>query len=252
LAGSAGAGEPRSSQDGNQGDRILRSALIFVSAAAFLLAGFTYGGGLIGLWDPLEPRDSGSALADRVLPLGDSDAASRVPPVLRPKPSPPMPVRLALLIALSSSALAFLPLLGSSLARLLANFAWPHGRRLSHAGAGRARPPWASPAVAANLGVSRAPPPQTAPKPKPKRFSRQPVVTPRVSRAKAFLRSPPRLVGRGRPGLPRLRHAFARVMLREGSSHPLLRKTAEVIAVVGLGLVLGATIGGILLELYGS
>jgi hypothetical protein len=161
-----------------------------------------------------------------------------------------MPVRLALLIALSSSALAFLPLLGSSLARLLADFAWPHGARLSHAGAGRARPPWASPAVAANLGVSRAPPPQTAPK--PKRFSRQPVVRPRVSRAMAFLRSPPRLVGRGRPGPPRLRHAFARVMLREASTRPLLRKTAEVIAVVGLGLVLGATIGGILLELYGS
>jgi len=32
----------------------------------------------------------------------------------------------------------------------------------------------------------------------------------------------------------------------------LLQKTWEVVAVVGLGLLLGATIGGILLALYGS
>jgi hypothetical protein len=215
-----------------QGDRIFRSALIFVSAAAFLLAGFAYGGGLIGLWDPLEPRDSDSAPAVRVLQRRDSDAASRVPPVLRLKPSPPLPVRLALLIALTSSALAFLPGLASRSARLLTNYAWSHGARVSHAGAGRARPPWASPAVSANLSVSRAPPPQT----KPKRFSRSPVVRQRVPRA----------------GLLGLRHAFARVMLRAASIPPLLHKTAEVIAVVGLGLVLGATIGRILLALYGS
>jgi hypothetical protein len=131
-----------------------------------------------------------------------------------------MPVRLALLIALTSSALAFLPILGSRLARMLADYAWSHGARRSRAG--RARPPWASPAVSANLGVSPAPPPQT----KQKRFSRSPVVSPRVSPAGASLRSPSRLAR-------------------------LLHKTGEVIVVVGLGLVLGAAIG-ILALLYGS
>jgi hypothetical protein len=131
-----------------------------------------------------------------------------------------MPVRLALLIALTSSALALLPILGSRLARLLADYAWSHGARRSRAG--RARPAWASPAVSADLGVSPAPPPQT----KRKRFSRSPVVRPRVSPAGASLRSPSRLVG-------------------------LLHKTGEVVVVVGLGLVLGAAIG-ILALLYGS
>lgn len=217
----------REAQSTGIGDRILRSALIFVSAAAFLLAGFSYAGGLIGLWDPLEPPDSDSAQAVRVLQRHDSDAASRVPPVLRPKPSSPMRVRWALLIALTSSALAFLPMLGSRLARLLADYAWSHGAGLWRAGAGRARPPWASPAVPANLGLSRAPPPQT----KPKRFSRSPVVRRRVPRPGAFLRSPSPLVGLDRAALLGLRHAFA---------------------VVGLGLLLGATIGGILAALYGS
>jgi hypothetical protein len=132
-------------------------------------------------------------------------------------------VRLALLIALTSSALAFLPILGSRLARLLADYAWSHGARRSRAGAGgRARPPWAPPAVTANLGVGPAPPPQT----KQKRFSRSPVMRPRLSPAGGSLRRPSRLVR-------------------------LLRKTAEVIVVVGLGLVLGAAIG-ILALLYGS
>jgi hypothetical protein len=224
LAGSAGVREPRSSQHGNRGDRILRSALIFVSAAAFLLAGFAYGGGLIGLWDSLEPRDSGSALADRGLQRRDSDAVSRVPPVPHPRPSPPMPVRLALLIALTSSALAVLPMLGSRLARLLANYAWSHGARRPRAGAGRARSAWASPALSANLGVSRAPPPPT----KPQRFSRSPVVRPRVSRA-----------------------GPSRVMLREASIRSLLHKTAEVIAMVALGLGLGVATA-ILARLFGS
>jgi hypothetical protein len=220
LAGSAGLREPRSSQHGNRGTRILRSALTFVSAAAFLLAGFTYAGGLIGVWDPLKPRDSGSALAVRVLQRRDSDAASRVRPVLRPKPSPPVPLRLALMIALTSSALAFLPILGSRFARLLGNHAWSHGARLSRAGAGSARPPWASPATSAKFGVSRAPPPQT----KPRRFSRSPVVRP---------------------------HTFASVMLREASIRSLLHKTAEGVVLVGLSLVLGAAIG-ILAALYGG
>jgi hypothetical protein len=220
LAGSAGLREPRSSQHGNRGTRILRSALTFVSAAAFLLAGFTYAGDLIGVWDPLKPRDSGSSLAVRALQRGDSDAATRARPVLRPKPSSPVPLRSALLIALASSALAFLPILGSRLVRLLTHYAWSHGTRLSCAGAGPARPPWASPAKSANLDVSRAPPPQT----KPRRFSRSPVVRP---------------------------HTFASVMLREASIRSLLHETAEGVVLVGLSLVLGAAIG-ILAALYGG
>jgi hypothetical protein len=187
---------------------------------AFLLAGFTYGGGLIGVWDPLKPRDSGSALAVRVLQRRDSDAASRARPVLHPKPSSPVPLRLALMIALASSALAFLPILGSRFARLLGNYAWSHGTRLSRAGPGPARPPRASPAKSANLDVSRAPPPQT----KPRRFSRSPVVRP---------------------------HTFASVMLREASIRSLLHETAEGVVLVGLSLVLGAAIG-ILAALYGG
>jgi hypothetical protein len=133
-----------------------------------------------------------------------------------------MPVRLALLIALTSAALAVLPTLGSRLARLLANYAWSHGARRPRAGAGRARSAWASPALSANLGVSRAPPP-----PKPKRFSRSPMVRPRVSRAGA-----------------------SRAMFRGASIRSLLHKTAEVIAMVALGLVLGAATV-ILARLYG-
>ena len=134
---------------------------------------------------------------------GDAEAALRAPRVLYPKSSSPVPVRLALLIALISSALAFLPIVGSRLARLLPDHAWSHGARLSPPGAGRARGAVGLPAVSANLGVSRALPAQT----KPKRFSRSPVV-----RARVF---------------------------------------GEAIAVVGLGVVLGVTIG-ILAALYGS
>jgi hypothetical protein len=157
--------------------------------------------------------------AVRVLQRRDSDAASRARPVLRPKPSSPVPLRLALMIALTSSALALLPILGSRLARLLGNYLLSHGARLSRAGAGLARPPWASPATSANLGVSRALPPQT----KPRRFSRSPA----------------------------WRLTFARVMLREASIRSLLYKTAEGAVLVGLSLVLGAAIG-ILAALYGG
>jgi hypothetical protein len=124
------------------------------------------------------------------------------------------------MIALTSSALAFLPILGSRFARLLGNYAWSHGTRLSRAGPGPARPPWASPPTSAKLDVSRAPPPQT----KPGRLSRSPVVRP---------------------------HTFASVMLREASIRSLLHETAEGVVLVGLSLVLGAAIG-ILAALYGG
>ena len=204
---------------------------------AFLLAGFAYGGGFIGLWDPLEPRKPGSAGEVRELLRRDSDAASRAPLVVPRKPSPPVPMRWALLIALTSSALVFLPILGSRLARLRANYAWSHGNQLSRAGPGLVRTPLASPAAAANLGVSRAPPLQTKSKPKrkPARFLRSPMVRARVPRA----------------GLRSLRRVFAWVMPPK-AIRSLLHKTWEVVAVVGLGLLVGATIGGILLALYGS
>ena len=91
---------------------MLRSALTIVSAAALLLAGFTFAGRVIGLWDPVEPGDSG-ALPVRVLDRPDFDAASRaVPPVVvQSKPSPPVSLRLALLIGLACLALSVLPVL---------------------------------------------------------------------------------------------------------------------------------------------
>jgi hypothetical protein len=156
-------------------------------------------------------------------------------------------VRLALLIALTSSALALLPILGLRLASLLANYAWSHGSRLSRARVGRAQVPWCSPAVSANPGVSRAPPAQT----RPKRSSPLPVVRARVFRVGTSVRSLSRLAGLARAWPLGLPQAFVRVMLPVASIRSALRETREVIAVVGLCTVLAVTIG-ILAALYGS
>jgi hypothetical protein len=78
------------------GIEILRPALTLVAAVAVLLAGFTLAGNVVDLWDPVE---SG--------------------PPSAPKPSPPISVRLALVIALASSILIVLPGCGRRLARRL-------------------------------------------------------------------------------------------------------------------------------------
>jgi hypothetical protein len=137
---------------------ILRPALTLVAAVAVLLAGFTLAGNVVGLWDPVEPQsdDFGARLApDR----RGSDAVSRAIPASAQKPSPPISVRLALLIALASSVLIVLPSCGRRLARGLNDMVgrqalqgptWPRRilRRLGH---------WATtaPITAVAPGISR-------------------------------------------------------------------------------------------------
>jgi hypothetical protein len=102
----------------------LRPALTLVAAVAVLLAGFTLAGDVVGLWDPVEPQggDFGAHLApDR----RGSDAVSRAIPASAQKPSPPISVRLALLIAFASSALIVLPSCGRRLARRLDDLVGP-------------------------------------------------------------------------------------------------------------------------------
>jgi hypothetical protein len=102
----------------------LRPALTLVAAVAVLLAGFALAGNVVGLWDPVEPQrgDFGARLApDR----RDSDAVSRAIPASAQKPSPPISVRSALLIALVSSVLSVLPSCGRRLARRLDDLVGP-------------------------------------------------------------------------------------------------------------------------------
>ena len=85
----------------------------------FLLAGFTFAGREIGLWDPVEaPRSDPRAY--RVLDGRDSDAASRaIDPLVESRPQPPVSLRLTLLIALVSFALSVVPTRRGRLARRL-------------------------------------------------------------------------------------------------------------------------------------
>ena len=138
---------------------MVRSALIIVAAASLLLAGFTFAGGLIGLWNPLEPGDSGVPSV-RGLDRPDSDGAPRpiAPAVAYSKPGPPVSVRLALLVALASLSLSVLPTLWR-LPRRLEDYAWSVRKRIPRTGTGRANVPAASELVG-TPGLSRAPPPQ--------------------------------------------------------------------------------------------
>jgi hypothetical protein len=100
------------------GSEILRLALTLVAAVAVLLAGFALAGNVVGLWDPVEPQggDFGARLAPN---RRGSDAVSRAIPASAQKPSPPISVRSALLIALASSVLIVLPSCGRRFARRL-------------------------------------------------------------------------------------------------------------------------------------
>jgi hypothetical protein len=102
----------------------LRPALTLVAAVAVLLAGFTLAGNVMGLWDPVEPQ--GGGFGARLAPdRRGSDAVSRAIPASTQKPSPPISVRLALLIALASSVLIVLPSCGRRLARRLDDLVGP-------------------------------------------------------------------------------------------------------------------------------
>lgn len=242
---------------------MLRSALTFVSAAALLLAGFTFAGHVIGLWDPVEPGDSGVGPV-RVLDRPDFDAATRaIPPVgVHPTPSPPVSVRLALLIALASLALSVLPTL-ARLPRRLEDYAWSLRKRVSRTSTGRANVLFAS-QLAGNLGPSRAPPAQQTLKefPSPSLRSRGSAATrlknvawlssafrtvhPGVRRAfaKATVALPDSVV---RPERPRRRRAFAATpLVRIRAVHSFLYEFRDDIV---LAIVLGVTIG-LLAALY--
>jgi hypothetical protein len=204
---------------------MVRSALIVVTAASLLLAGFTFAGGLIGLWDPLEPGDSG-VRSIRVVDRPDIDAASRAiaPVVAHSEPRPPVSLRITLLIALASLALSVLPIL-SRLPRWLEDCAWSLRGRIPHTSTGRANVLVAS-ELAGNLGPSREPPPQPALKESrswalSSRLSalarlknlRSPPAADRTRQRgvhRIFARLPPGLpVSVARPGRPRSRWALA-------------------------------------------
>ncbi len=138
---------------------MVRSALIIVAAASLLLAGFTFAGGLIGLWNPLEPGES-VVPSVRGLDRPDSDGASRpiAPTVAYSKPGPPVSMRLALLVALASLSLSVLPTLWR-LPRRLEDYAWSVRNRIPRTSLARANVPVASELVG-TPGLSRAPPPQ--------------------------------------------------------------------------------------------
>ena len=229
---------------------MLRSALTIVSAAALLLAGFTFAGRVIGLWDPVEPGDSGG-LPVRVLDRPDFDAASRaIPPaVVHSKPSPPVSLRLALLIALACLALSVLPTL-ARLPRRLEDSAWSLRKRVSPG----------------NLALSRAPPAQQPLKelPSPPLRSRRSAAA-RLQNL-AWLSSTARTVHPGvrrasakgtvalrasvvRPEQSRRRRAFAATtLIRIRAVHSFLYEFRDDIV---LAVVLGVTIGA-LAALYAS
>lgn len=244
---------------------MLRSALTFVSAAALLLAGFTFAGRVIGLWDPVEPGGSGG-LPVRVLDRPDFDAASRaIPPVtVHSKPSPPVSLRLALLIALACLALSVLPTL-ARLPRRLEDHAWSFRQQGFRTSTVRANVLLAS-QPAGNLGLSRAPPaPQTLKElPSPPLRSRGSAAArlknlaqfpsavramhPRArwAVAKAPVASPASVVRLERP---RLRRTFAvTTMVRVREVHSFLYEFRDDIV---LAVVLGVTIA-LLAALYAS
>ena len=239
---------------------MLRSALTIVSATALLLAGFTFAGRVIGLWDPVEPGDSGG-LPVRVLDRPDFDAASRaIPPVVvHSKPSPPVSLRSALLIALACLTLSVLPTL-ARLPRRLEDSAWSLRKRVSRTSTERANVLFAS-QLGGNLGLSRAPPAQQSLKelPSPPLRSRRSTAArlknlawlssavrtmhhPKVRRAsaKATVALPASVV---RPEQSRRRRAFAATTLvRIRAVHAFLYEFRDDIV---LAVVLGVTIGAL-------
>jgi hypothetical protein len=244
---------------------MLRSALTVVSAAALLLAGFTFAGRVIGLWDPVEPGDSGG-LPVRVLDRSDLDAASpAIPPAaVHSKPSPPVSLRLALLIALACLALSVLPAL-ARLPRRLEDHAWLLRKRGFRTSTGLTKGPFAS-QLAGNLCLSRAPPAlQTLkefPRPplrslgsavaRPKNLAQLPAAVRtmhsqvRRAFAKAPVTSPASVV---RPEGPRLLRAFAATtMVRVREVHSFLYEFRDDIV---LAVVLGVTIA-LLAALYAN
>lgn len=234
-----------------------------------MLAGFTLTGGELGLWEPVNPLGddpSGAPMLER----RDSNAASGTTPpaVVHSKPSPPVSVRLALLIALGAFALRVLPPRCLWLLRQLEDYAWSLRERGSRPGTGRANLAFAS-QPGTNLGRSGAPPPLKKPKeyksspPKPRisavarpeNLWRSPSgvrnVRTRVRRACARTTFPlaVRVIHRERP---RLRRAFAGpTPVRKTSVRAFLYEFRDDVVIVTLAVILAATVG-VLTVLYAS
>ena len=102
----------------------MRSALTLIAAVAVLLAGLTFAGSVVGLWDPVESV-SGHVGAGLGPDRRGSDAVRRAIPASAQKPSPPISVHSAVLIALVSSLLMVLPSCGRRLARRLDDLVRP-------------------------------------------------------------------------------------------------------------------------------
>ena len=106
----------------------MRPALTLIAAVAVLLGGVTFAGNVMGLWDPVEP-ESGHFGARLGPDRRGSDAVLRAIPAPAQKPSPPISVRSALLIALVSFVLMVLPSCGRRLARRLGDLIRPQALR---------------------------------------------------------------------------------------------------------------------------
>lgn len=230
-----------------------------------MLAGFTLTGHELGLWEPVN-RLGDDPSGVPVLERRDSDA---IPPaVVRSKPSPPVSVRLALLIALGVFALRVLPPLCLWLLRQLEDYALSLRERGSRTSTERATLAFAS-QPGTNLGRGRAPPPLK----KPKEYTSSPA-KPRISavaRPENVSRSPsgvrnvrtrtrragarttlPLAVRVTRPERPRLRRVSAGpTRVRKTSVRAFLYEFRDDVIIVTLAVILALTVG-ILTVLYAS
>jgi len=232
-----------------------------------LLAGFTFAGRVLGLWEPVAPPEADSS-AVPVLERRDSHAGSRAirAAVVHSKPSPPVSVRLALLIALGAFALRVVPTCCLWLVRQLEDYAWSLRERVSRTSTGRANLAFAS-QPGRNLGRGRAPPPlknlkeftssppnpSVSPVARPENLARSPSavrnVRTRVRRAGARTPLAVRVIRLERP---RLRRASAGpTPVRKTSVRAFLYKFRDDVVIVTLAVILAVTVG-ILMGFYAS
>jgi hypothetical protein len=222
----------------------------------------------LGVWDPVEARGADSR-AGRLGDRGDSDAGSRaIRPAVNSKPSPPIPLRLAFLVALASLALRILSGGGLRLARRLEDYAWSRRQRRRRTSIRQANA-LPAPQREGNLAVRRAPPPPTLSTPPKASISappsstasavvrterpRGPAVTGHVPRPRDPLvtAKPTRtqLTRRVRPVRGRRRRA-ATTRVRTRSARPFLRGIRDGAVTLTLAAGLGVVIG-VLAHLYG-
>lgn len=233
-----------------------------------MLAGFTLTGRVLGLWEPVNRLGSDSSGVP-MLEHRDSEASRAIPAaVVHSKPSPPVSVRLALLIALGAFALRVVPTCCLWLLRQLEDFAWSLRERVSRTSTRRGNLAFAS-QPGTNLGRGRAPPPlkklkeftSSPRKPRasavarPENLSRSPSGVRNVrtgvrrAGARTTLPLPVRVIRLERP---RLRRAFAGpTPVRKTSVRTFLYEFHDDVVIVTLAVILAVTVG-ILTALYAS